>query len=89
MGPLSSRIHFLGHALEPERYPPTDENIENLIRGISRDADGFFEHVRLLREEAREPSPVVCCDAVSNRSACDGLERRVLGNEMRRDCRPH
>lgn len=53
IGPLSYRIHFLGHALEPEKYPPTQENIDNLIRGISRDADGFFEHVRLLREGRR------------------------------------
>lgn len=49
IGPFSGDIHFLGHKLVPGRYPPTEENIASLMRGVEMDVEGFHEHVCRLR----------------------------------------
>lgn len=49
IGPFSADIHFLGHKLVPRKYPPTEDNIASLMRGVELDVKGFEEHVSRLR----------------------------------------
>jgi retron-type reverse transcriptase len=49
LGPFSSKIEFLGHRMEPGKYPPTEGNVQSLLRGIELDIAGFHTHVQKIR----------------------------------------
>ena len=90
LGPFSGAIQFLGHRMEPGRYPPTEENIKSLLRGIQLDIAEFYTHTRKLlkgRCTSRRQSFVATVSSIDQRilswcgafcaSSCEDTARRI------------
>ncbi|WP_209427606.1 reverse transcriptase/maturase family protein, partial [Pararhodobacter sp. SW119] len=90
IGRFAGSIEFLGHRMVPGKYPPTEGNLDSLLRGIDLDIDGFHTHICKLREgraTSRRQSFVATVSSIDQRilswcgafcaSSCEDTARRI------------